>query len=175
MNIDIANMALSIGNKTEGIDWGAAIVTFGSVFFGALLSYYCSKLLERHQNKKKEIRDYEILSTQIALSFDNFLTYKKVYLDKVKGILSEGDYAELSKDLSAECDRLERSAAEGRKKVEELEAQAETDGGCRERAGRYMKSGRLSREIVEAMIDHIYVGKRIPGTKNVPVEIHWDF
>ena len=62
-----------------------------------------------------------------------------------------------------------------RKKVEELEAQAETDGGCRERAGRYMKSGRLSREIVEAMIDHIYVGKRIPGTKNVPVEIHWDF
>ena len=26
------------------------------------------------------------------------------------------------------------------------------------RAGRYMKSGRLSREIVEAMIDHIYVG-----------------
>lgn len=98
-----------------------------------------------------------------------------LYLDKVKGILSEGDYAELSKDLSAECDRLERSAAEGRKKVEELEAQAETDGGCRERAGRYMKSGRLSREIVEAMIDHIYVGKRIPGTKNVPVEIHWDF
>ena len=88
-------------------------------------------------------------------------------MDKVKGILSEGDYAELSKDLSAECDRLERSAAEGRKKVEELEAQAETDGGCRERAGRYMKSGRLSREIVEAMIDHIYVGKRIPGTKNV--------
>ena len=49
-------------------------------------------------------------------------------MDKVKGILSEGDYAELSKDLSAECDRLERSAAEGRKKVEELEAQAETDG-----------------------------------------------
>ena len=96
-------------------------------------------------------------------------------MDKVKGILSEGDYAELSKDLSAECDRLERSAAEGRKKVEELEAQAETDGGCRERAGRYMKSGRLSREIVVAMIDHIYVGKRIPGTKNVPVEIHWDF
>ena len=38
-------------------------------------------------------------------------------MDKVKGILSEGDYAELSKDLSAECDRLERSAAEGRKKV----------------------------------------------------------
>lgn len=91
MNIDIANMALSIGEKTEGIDWGAAIVTFGSVFFGALLAYYCSKLLERHQNKKKEIRDYEILSTQIALSFDNFLTYKKVYLDKVKEAFDNND------------------------------------------------------------------------------------
>ena len=43
-------------------------------------------------------------------------------MDKVKGILSEGDYAELSKDLSAECDRLERSAAEGRKKVEDVVA-----------------------------------------------------
>ena len=30
-------------------------------------------------------------------------------------------------------------------------------------------------EIVEILIDYISVGKRIPGTRNVPIEIHWNF
>ena len=30
-------------------------------------------------------------------------------------------------------------------------------------------------ETVETLIDYILVGKRIPGTRNVPIEIHWNF
>lgn len=97
MNIDIANMALTIGEKTEGIDWGEAIVTFGSVFFGAFLAYQCSKLLERHQNKKKEATNYDILSTQIAISLDNLLTYKNIYLDKTKDAFENNNYDEALK------------------------------------------------------------------------------
>ena len=29
--------------------------------------------------------------------------------------------------------------------------------------------------IVETLIDYISVGKCIPGTKDVPIEIHWNF
>jgi len=29
--------------------------------------------------------------------------------------------------------------------------------------------------MVEILIDKIMVGKRIPGTRNVPIEIHWTF
>lgn len=29
--------------------------------------------------------------------------------------------------------------------------------------------------MVETLIDYISVGKRIPGTKDVPIEIHWNF
>ena len=39
----------------------------------------------------------------------------------------------------------------------------------------YMDIKELDRETVETMIDHIVVGRRIPGTKNYPVEIHWNF
>ena len=97
MNIDIANMALTIGEKTEGIDWGEAVVTLGSVFLGALLAYQCSKLLERHQHKKQEATNYDILSTQMALSLDNFLTYKKVYLDRTKEAFTTNNIEEALK------------------------------------------------------------------------------
>ena len=33
----------------------------------------------------------------------------------------------------------------------------------------------LTREMVETLIDHVNVGKRIKGTRDVPVEIHWNF
>ena len=37
----------------------------------------------------------------------------KLYLDKVKGLLSENDYVEMSRDFVSERDRLERVIAEG--------------------------------------------------------------
>ena len=43
--------------------------------------------------------------------------------------------------------------------------------GC----SKYMDIKELDRETVETMIDHIVVGRRIPGTRNYPVEIHWNF
>lgn len=92
MNIDIANMALSIGEKTEGIDWGAAIVTFGSVFFGALLAYYCSKLQDQHNDKKKRAEAYDNLLSQVSLLTTELFKYKEIYFDKVKQAYDKDDY-----------------------------------------------------------------------------------
>lgn len=89
MNIDIANMALSIGEKTEGIDWGAAIVTFGSVFFGALLAYYCSKLQEKHNEKKKQAINYVILCARLGLVLKNLIDYKIMHIDSLKSGFEE--------------------------------------------------------------------------------------
>lgn len=36
-------------------------------------------------------------------------------------------------------------------------------------------SEHLTREIVDTHIDYILIGRRIPGTKEVPIEIHWNF
>lgn len=39
----------------------------------------------------------------------------------------------------------------------------------------YTNLEKLDRKTVDTLIDYISVGKRIPGTKDVPVEIHWNF
>ena len=39
----------------------------------------------------------------------------------------------------------------------------------------YTNLEKLDREIVDKLIDYIEVGKRIPGTRKVPVNIHWNF
>ena len=40
---------------------------------------------------------------------------------------------------------------------------------------KYKTVEKLDRKIVETLIDYISVGKRIPGTRDVPIEIHWNF
>ena len=34
---------------------------------------------------------------------------------------------------------------------------------------------RCTRPIIDALIESIFVGKRISGTRTVPIEIHWNF
>ena len=45
----------------------------------------------------------------------------------------------------------------------------------RERILRDVHVEHLTRKMVEHFIDCIIVGKRLPGTRSVPVEIHWNF
>ena len=45
----------------------------------------------------------------------------------------------------------------------------------RELIEQYTNLEHLNREIVDTLIDYISIGKRIPGTRDVPIEIHWNF
>lgn len=100
---------------------------------------------------------------------------RELYLDKAKGILSEHDFLNLSKDFTNDRERLERLVGETQKQLNAIERKIQTGGDRRQRIEQYTKIEHLDRETVEAMIDHIRVGKRIPGTKHIPVEIHWNF
>ena len=99
---------------------------------------------------------------------------RELYMDKVKGLLSESDYVAMSKDFTTERDRLERIIADGEKQLSELEEKI-VAGDNRELIEQYTNLEHLTREIVETLIDYISVGKRIPGTRDVPIEIHWSF
>ena len=96
-------------------------------------------------------------------------------MDKVKGLISESDFIDLSKNFSAEKERLERAVADGEKRLSELDEKIEIGGNRRELINKYTNLEHLSREIVVTFIDYISVGRRIPGTRNVPIEIHWNF
>ena len=100
---------------------------------------------------------------------------RDLYLDKVRGVLCESDFVSLTKEFSSEKSRLEQRIQEGRERLEEAEARIAAGDNRREWIERYTNPKRLTREMVEVLIDHIVIGKRQPGEKSPPVEIHWNF
>lgn len=100
---------------------------------------------------------------------------QSLYLDKAKGILPETDFTRIKQEFLTEKERLERLLASEEKQAEEIDAQIASGNSRQEVLTQYTHLTSLTREMVELLIDYISVGKRIPGTKNVPVEIHWNF
>ena len=100
---------------------------------------------------------------------------KDLYLDKIKGILNENDFASLSSDFSAEKARLEEMVTSCEKQLAEIDQRLAVGDNRREIIEQYLGLKHLTREIVEILIDHIVVHKRIPGTRDTPIEIHWNF
>ena len=96
-------------------------------------------------------------------------------MDKVKGLITDDDFVDMSKDFSVQKERLQKAVADGERKLAELDEQIETGDNRRELIEQYTSLEHLTREMVVTLIDHINVGKRIPGTRNVPIEIHWNF
>lgn len=100
---------------------------------------------------------------------------RELYLDKVKGILSETDFLELSKDFSTEKERLEKLVIDSQKKLDVIERKIQAGDNRRQLIEQYTNLEHLDRKIVDKLIDYILVGKKDPVTKNVPIEIHWNF
>ena len=96
-------------------------------------------------------------------------------MDKVKGLLNDSDFSTLSKEFSSEKSRLERVLLDSQRQLAELEDRIAVGDNRKALVERYVNLEHLTREIVEILIDHITVGKRIPKTKDVPIEIHWNF
>lgn len=100
---------------------------------------------------------------------------KDLYMDKVKGIISEQDFVDMTKDFTANKARLEEASETLNAKLEELKAREGKEEGRREMLEKFVHVEHLTRDFVDTMIDYIVVGRRIPGTHDVPVEIHWKF
>lgn len=100
---------------------------------------------------------------------------RELYMDKVKGLISESDFADMSKGFVTERDRLKRVIADEEKQLAELEEKIAAGDNRRELIEKYTNLDHLTREMVEMLIDYISIGKRIPGTRDVPIEIHWNF
>ncbi len=130
---------------------------------------FCSNLLDRRMALQNEIASYQIKSDQFTKGV------RDLYLDKVKGVINEADFIELSRDFTAQKERLAAQIVECEKQISEIEARISLSDNRRKLIEEYVNTEHLTRETVEILIDKIMVGKRIPGTRNVPIEIHWDF
>ncbi len=135
---------------------------------------------------EKSIIPCQNLHEQKARLSSDLITYRKkadefarglreLYMDKVKGVITEGDYIEMSKDFTQNRERFIRLIADNEKKILALDEQMSLGESRQDIIRRYTNIEHLTREMVEILIDHITIGKRIKGTQYVPVEIYWNF
>jgi hypothetical protein len=100
---------------------------------------------------------------------------RTLYIDKVKGILSDNDFAELTEIFKKDRDHLERIIASAQKDLQELDNRLTTSDNHMDLIEQYTSPIQLTREMVEILIDHIVIYRRNPETKQIPIEIFWNF
>ncbi len=119
------------------------------------------------------------LTSDIATFRKKIEEYSKgirdLYMDKVKGLITEGDYRDMAQEFMDSRQHLEKVIADSEKKITEIDVKIEIGDNRRELVEQYANLKHLTREMVVELIDYIVVGKRLKGMKNAPIEIHWNF
>ena len=99
---------------------------------------------------------------------------KNLYLDKVSGVLSEGQFVDLNQDFLAEKSRLERRLSQIDEELAEQE-QPRQQTDLMEKAQELLKLDTLPRELAVMLIQKIEIGEQDPDTGQQEVKIHWKF
>ena len=106
---------------------------------------------------------------------DGHTAMRTMYLDKVKGTISETDYMNLLLQISEEKDDYEKQIAELKEQIGQIDKTLAIHSNRKLLVEQYVGTRNLTKEMVTILIDYILVGKKDPVTKYTPVEIHWNF
>ncbi len=124
-------------------------------------------------------KQIKLFSMQISEYENNFSEcseqVKMLYKDKLKGIITEDEFIDLSREYHKDKERFVRLIEQAKEQIEILNQKLEQADNSRELVKQYTSAEHLTREMVDILIDYIEVGKRIPGTRNRPIEINWNF
>ena len=130
---------------------------------------FCGNLQEQKKRMHSDITAYRKKAEELSKGL------RELYMDKIRGLITEADYVEMSEEFAADRGRLKLLIADLDAQIKSVEEKAAAGDNRRELIDHYSDLEHLNREMVEILIDYILVGKRIPGTSNVPIEIHWNF
>ena len=100
---------------------------------------------------------------------------KDLYMDKVRGLIGEDDFISMSSEFKTERDRLGSLIVDTTRQIDEVQNRIDQGMNRKEIVEQYTQVEHLTREMVDELIDYIVVEKRIPGSRTVPLEIHWKF
>lgn len=106
---------------------------------------------------------------------DSHAAMRAIYLDKVKGTISEAEYMNLLLQISEEKDDYEKQFAELKEQIGQIDKTLAIHNNRKLLVEQYIGTRHLTKEMVSILIDYILVGKKDPVTKYTPVEIHWNF
>ena len=99
---------------------------------------------------------------------------RSLYMDKVSGALSDGQFNDMNKAFLVEKSRLESRIAKIDRELSER-AQPEREENLMCRASELLKLETVPRELFVALIDEIRVGQRNSETGEQKIEICWKF
>ena len=77
--------------------------------------------------------------------------------------------------LRIQKERLEKLVIDTQKQLDVIERKMLIGDNRRQLIEQYTNLEHLDRETVEKLIDYVLVGKKDPVTKEIPIEIHWNF
>jgi len=100
---------------------------------------------------------------------------KDLYMDKVKGIITESDFLAFSRDFSVDKKRLERLIMEVQGEVQILEQKKQVRCNRRELIEAHINIEQLEKTHIDVLIEKICIGKRNKETGEHPIEIYWNF
>ena len=129
----------------------------------------CDTLKNQKENLEKEIALHNKKINEYSKAIKN------LYLDKIKGIITETQYLEFSKDFSGKKKQAESILLELKKDIEKVDAKVNDNDSRRKIIEQYTDIDHLDRETIYKLVDHIRVGKRVSGKGDIPIEIHWNF
>ena len=130
---------------------------------------FCSHL----QAKRSEILSFLEIQNK---KMEEFATgIRDLYMDKVKGVLDEENFILLSRDLSVQKETLTKAITETEKELSVIDERIAVGDNRKELVMQYIHPEHLTREMMDVLIDYIEVGKRLPGSHETPVKIHWNF
>ncbi|MCH5213448.1 MAG: DUF4368 domain-containing protein [Oscillospiraceae bacterium] len=96
-------------------------------------------------------------------------------MDKIRGIISETDYIEFSREFEKERRELEEIVAHGEQELIDIEAKMQIGDNHAEILEQYRHLDKLTCEAMEVLIDRVVVHKRNQGEKSPKIEIYWNF
>lgn len=99
---------------------------------------------------------------------------RALYLDKVSGVISDGQFADMNAAFLTEKTRLEQRIAQIDEKLSERQS-PERKADAMNRAEELLKLETVPRELFVALIDEIRVGQRDRKTGEQNIEICWKF
>jgi len=100
---------------------------------------------------------------------------KDLYLDKVRGAVTELEYIEMSGDFRRESEYFEQKLLSNRSQIKKLEWQITIGQSRNHLLEEYLELEALNRETVDKLIEKIAISKRNPEIRQVPIEIYWTF
>ena len=122
----------------------------------------------------KEGIEAEIASRKRKID-ENQSSMKELYILKLRHNISEKEYIDSMICISDEKNRAEKRILELTVQLAEIETKLAVAADKKALIAKYKGSKILTKDMVNALIEYIEVGKMDPVTKETPVVIHWNF